>query len=501
MNGSAFEDAKKKPRDLWFTAGLFGAALLPRLYAAIAWAREPVWDGHYYAFGARRIAAGLGYSDDVVIGGTALWHPWCHYPVGYSAFLGLIYKLFGTGQWVAPVANALTGALLVCVVHRLARYAISPARARIAGVLAALSPGLVVYAALLMTEPLAALLLMAAAWLFTRDIAERPLRAVLLSGVVFGLSVLVRPQTLLCVPGLFWIAKSRSSAVSPPADPKPTFVAPLFRWLFHLGPNVRAGLFCAATLSVSLLCVAPWTLRNCRVMDGCAFVSTNGGWNLAIGAFPRATGRFETLRPGDGCPIVTGQVQQDRCWMQEGIRWIRQDPMRWVALIPKKLAYTFDHESFPMGYLGEADPKAWPEARKALGRQILGISHAVLLCVSPFAFLTFSFERRGLRALFSKPNLVQAAAALALIFLMIWGLGSEPITLWRIAPAAVILAYLPLPGAPRREGVLLYLAWALATVCITHAVFFGEDRYHIVITPALCILGASAWRAERPRGG
>ena len=46
--------------DLWFSAALFLLALLPRLYVALAWPREPVWDGHYYDFGARRIAEGHG---------------------------------------------------------------------------------------------------------------------------------------------------------------------------------------------------------------------------------------------------------------------------------------------------------------------------------------------------------------------------------------------------------------------------------------------------------
>src|SRR5882757_5628115 len=91
-------------RDLSFTAAIAALALVPRLYVAIAWAREPVWDGHYYDFGAKRIAAGLGYSDDVVIAGETVWHPWCHYPVGYSGFLGLIYRIFSAGPHVATVA-------------------------------------------------------------------------------------------------------------------------------------------------------------------------------------------------------------------------------------------------------------------------------------------------------------------------------------------------------------------------------------------------------------
>ena len=149
-------------------------------------------------------------------------------------------------------------------------------------------------------------------------------------------------------------------------------------------------------MGAALLVVAPWTARNCRVMDGCALVSTNAGWNLAIGAFPRATGRFETLHATDGCPIVTGQVQQDRCWRDEGLRWIAKDPGRWLGLVPSKLSFTFDHESFPMGYLGEADPAAWPEARKARGRDLLSGLHRVLLGLAALGVVAWPFAR-GMR--------------------------------------------------------------------------------------------------------
>src|SRR5215470_17868345 len=93
--------AGRVPRDLWFSAWLGVAALLPRLYVAIAWPREPVWDGHYYDFGARRIAAGFGYSD-----GVDAWHPWCHWPVGYSGLLAAAYRMFGAGPHVATMVNA-----------------------------------------------------------------------------------------------------------------------------------------------------------------------------------------------------------------------------------------------------------------------------------------------------------------------------------------------------------------------------------------------------------
>jgi 4-amino-4-deoxy-L-arabinose transferase-like glycosyltransferase len=485
----------KTARDLAFSAALFVVALLPRLYVAIAWAREPVWDGHYYDFGARRIAAGLGYSDDIVLGGRVEWHPWCHYPVGYSGFLGIIYRVFGSGQLVAPIANAVTGALLAVVVHRLARCATTPLRARIAGLLAALSPGLIVYAALLMTEPLAGLGILTAAWLFARDLPHRPIRGALLAGLAFGLAALVRPQSLLCVPGLALIALAAERRI---VGPQTTSRPP-----WHARKLARAAAFSGIALAASLAVIAPWTARNCRVMDGCALVSTNAGWNLAIGAFPRATGRFETLRASDGCPVVTGQVQQDRCWMHEGMRWIKADPWRWLKLIPKKLGYTFDHESFPMGYLGEANPSEWPPEKQALGRNILTAFHAALLAIAALAFVARPrlfgvgewFDRGWLN------NLVQIGALLFVVGITAAGtLGNER-SLWPIAVAIPVLAALPLPGAPPRGGVAGYLAFTVASVLVTHAVFFGEDRYHIVTTPALCILAACALRASGERRG
>jgi 4-amino-4-deoxy-L-arabinose transferase-like glycosyltransferase len=463
-----------RERDFGFSAALFLTALLPRLYVAIAWAREPVWDGHYYDFGAKRIAAGFGYSEDAVLGGATVWHPWCHYPVGYSGLLALVYQAFGDGPHVATVTNAVIGALLAVVTHRLTRYATSMSRARTAGLLVALSPGLILYAAVLMTEPLAALGLLVTPWLFARDAEERPLRGALLAGIALGLTALVRPQSLLAAPALAFLVWKRGGG------------APLAR---------RSARLSAIALGVAISVVAPWTIRNCRVMDGCALVSTNAGWNLAIGSFPRATGRFETLRASDGCPIVTGQVQQDRCWLEEGVQWIEAEPLRWLALAPRKLAYTFDHESFPIGYLAEADPKEWPEERKQRGRALLTGLHRLLVAVAPLGLVALPWRR-------SKWDAASQALALAVIVaFVVLGLYSDLHPFWPLVLLLPVLALTPLAGAPARSGVLGYVVFTIVTVCVTHVLFFGEDRYHIVVTPAFCILAACALRRSAPRDG
>ena len=456
---------KRPPYETLFGFALFFAALLPRLFVALHWAGEPVWDGHYYDFGARRIAAGLGYSDDRWENGIIAWHPWCHYPVGYSAALGAVYRVFGSDLRVAAVFDASVSAALCVMTWLLARNALSPARAKLAGVITAIHPGLVLYAALVMTEPLSALLTLTAFWIATRRRESMP--GFVIGALVLGVGALVRPQALLCAPFFALVAMP----------------APLAKYGKMARP-VAAALACA----LALVPVLPWTARNCERMDSCALVSTNGGWNLAIGAFPRATGRFETLRASDGCRVVTGQVQQDRCWFAYGLDQIREHPWHWISLVPAKLGYTFDHESFEVEYLHEARPAAWPEARRAAWRDGVTTVHRFLVLAAALAGIAYARRR--------KKNEIVAQGAALLVVLALAGLavsGDAP-HFYPLVLAGAILPWLPLPGrAPLPDALALGLA-LVGTTIVTHAVFFGEDRYHVVLTPIFCIMAAAAFR-------
>jgi len=456
------EERRRGDSDWFFSACITLFAFLPRLYVAIAWPREPVWDGHYYDFGARRIAAGLGYSD-----GVTSWHPWCHWPVGYSGFLAGVYRVFGTGPKVATIAGAVVSALTVLVVHRLARHWLSRSRARLAALLCALYPGLIVYSALVMSEPLAAFLLALAGLVALRDRKELPLWGSALAGVILGLGTLVRPTFILHAPAIALLHFDFR-------DPKRTW---------------RRALATASLATVTALAVVtPWTLRNCRVMDGCAFVSTNGGWNLAIGAL-HTSGRFETLRASDGCAVVTGQVQQDRCWRDRAIEVIAEDPIRWLSLIPKKLGHTFDHESYPIEYLREADPDRWPEPKRVQGRATLSFFHRALLTAAAFSVVAFAIG-------VSRRKLVQMGALVLVTGIAAYAWHRIDAPFWPLAVAIVVLGALPLPGSPRKGPAFLWLLYSLGSVIVTHAILFGEDRYHVVVTPMLCILAAGALRRQ-----
>lgn len=452
------EPAAWGARDWGFTLLIAMLGSIPRTFVALFLTREPVWDAHYYHFGAQRIAQGLGYSDDVLVGGVAVWHPWCHYPVGYSAALGAVYRVFGSGQAVGPLLNVLLGTLTIIAAHRLARVFLSPTRSRCAAILTAMHPGLIAYSAVLMTEPLAALSLLVTA-LCAFALTSRWRDG--LTGFVIGLAALVRPPSLLALPVLLF-ARARP-------------------WRQTLVATTIAG-------AVALVTILPWTVRNCRVMDGCALISTNGGWNLAIGALT-PTGRFHTLKAEDGCRVVTGQVQQDRCWGRIGWQIILSDPKAWLAKIPAKLENTFNHESFPIAYLAEADPTPWSKERQVWARIALTTFHHLLLVVATLALFPRPREARSLKTL-----AWQVVPLIALLgFVAHAVLGEQPSLYW-LAPVMALLSVLPWPGVAGRHGVERYLFGTVAATVLTSVIFFGEDRYHMVVSPILCILAAGALR-------
>jgi 4-amino-4-deoxy-L-arabinose transferase-like glycosyltransferase len=446
-----------------YTLAVALVALLPRLYVAIAWSREPVWDGHYYHLGAERLAAGLGYSEDALVAGHVMWRPWIHYPVGYSFVLSLFYRVLGPGLLVAPVLNAFLGAGVAATVHRLGRYFTTPGRAKLAAALVALHPGLIAYSPLVMTEVLATLLVLVAGLLVLAF--PRGVRGYLGAGAVLGLATLVRPDSLLGLPLLFLLARR---------------------------PYGGAALRTLAAFAMAFVVILPWTYRNCQRLDGCALVSTNGGWNLAIGAIT-PTGRFHTLKAADGCAVVTGQVQQDDCWRKVGEQRILQNPGRWLGMIPKKLEQTYNHESYAVEYLHEADPAAWTEPRRVAGRDFLTFFHRLLLVIAALGAVS------ALHWVKPPPwdDAVQIGLGVLVMMFATFAAAREEHPFYWLPALLPLVAVLPLPGRPELGPAGRYLLGLLAVTTITHAVFFGEDRYHLVITPVLCLFAAGALRPRR----
>jgi hypothetical protein len=188
-------------------------------------------------------------------------------------------------------------------------------------------------------------------------------------------------------------------------------------------------------------------------------------------------------------------VQQDRCWFGYGLEQIRARPWWWLSLVPAKLGFTFDHESFAVEYLHEARPDAWPEPRRTAVRDATTTAHRLLLAAACLGCVAFPLMRNR-----------KGAAAQSALLLVVAGLGALALSagapmFWPMAVFLAAVPWLSLPGSPVFSPALKLATSLLATTIVTHAVFFGEDRYHVVVTPVLALFAAYALSANpRIRG-
>lgn len=483
----------------------------------VAWAaREalPAADGLYYHRLAVRLAEGAGYTwlwPDGVVTHAA------HYPVGYPFLLSLAYRVLGPFAAAGALLNLLLGVAGVVAVHELTRRFAGRRAGLVAGLLAALDPATVLYTPALMTEGVTASLLAIAAALVgvasagpRRAGDEEGPRAGdkeggghgeggagdkeggdqgegggtfggarggvwwLAAGLVLGLSVLIRPQCLLIAPLLGFLAPL--GAASGGVERRESRGAPASLWLGELRGRLARG---ALLTGVALLVCLPWTARNCVRMDRCALVSVNGGWNLLIGAGPEATGHWAPVDVPPACREVFAEAAKDVCFGQAAREIIRQEPGRWLGLVPAKLAATFDYCGAGPWYLHEAAPGLFPYERKVKAGALETVVRRLML-IAALLGLARGQGRVG------------------------WGLGGLGVLLaltrggWLAYVVLTALAGLRW-GRERRFFPAAALVAALGTTILVHAIFFGAGRYGLVVSPLIAVCAGALLTKTAPR--
>jgi 4-amino-4-deoxy-L-arabinose transferase-like glycosyltransferase len=441
--------------------GVVGLAFIAR-GATLLWAGArfpPAADGVYYEKLAARIAEGWG--------STWLWPDGkvtyaAHYPVGYPALVAGVYRIFGTSFVAAGWLNAVIGSVAALAVHRLALRAMPRRWAFAAGAAVALHPALVLYTPAVMTEGVAAALIAVAAWLTSRvrdGGLGRFSHRLGLIGVALGIATLVRPQSLVLAPCFGALAAAPDAA-----------------W------RERAWRALVPTLLVLAVC-APWTVRNCLRMGRCALVSVNGGWNLAIGTDENAKGSWAAIDVPDACRTVWDEADKDVCFGREAQRKIAREPLRWLGLVPAKLAATFDSCGAPGFYLHTSNPFAFDDGQKArLGAVELLYERLCYLGGLLAAALVPGPRSRGrkLVAALGVPFLFQTHAYVAVLALVL----------------ALALLGRALASASSLVGVTFA---ALGVTALVHSVFFGAGRYGMVAFPLVTPLAAAGFFALASR--
>jgi hypothetical protein len=104
-------------------------------------------------------------------------------------------------------------------------------------------------------------------------------------------------------------------------------------------------------LSMALIGLAPagaWAARNAMVL-GSAQLSTNGGFNLALGANDRATPLSGNWIEPDlsRAEVPDDEVERDRAYRASAVRWIRENPARYAGLAAGRALAALDSVGKP----------------------------------------------------------------------------------------------------------------------------------------------------------
>lgn len=197
------------------------------------------------------------------------------YPPGLPLFAAGIYELAGEDRTLVRIILALIGAAAVPLTFLLGRRLASEAVGLAAAALLAVLPAMTEYAALLLTEPFAATLLIGAVLAGLRASDDGSRRWAGATGVLLGMLTLIRAEYLALVvllPLLSLVRRPQREALKRLA-----------------APAALMGL-------AAVIVIAPWTARNAFALDRFVPVSTGGGKILYIGTSLEADGDAVKLR-------------------------------------------------------------------------------------------------------------------------------------------------------------------------------------------------------------
>jgi len=398
----AMEEVKDKwarvwAANRWWVAISLLALTIRIVYAFLAVRVDPFLkvnplhgDAASYDRIARNLMAGHGFGQQPDTP-TAFWPPL------YPLFLAGLYRTCGYSLLLARLLQALIGALAVAATALAARSVFGRRVAVLTGLGMALYPHLVYFGAWLIAEALYLALLALTVCIAVRLQSHPSRMGFAALGVTLGLATLTKPATLMLLPLALcwaWIAP-------PPRATEPRLVQ------------------CLLVLTLAVITVVPWTVRNYLIFGAFVPVSTNGGYTFYGANNPQAFGGHREGFP----PPLTGftEAEAEREYYRRAVEWIVRHPGDFSRLALRKLMRLFSPLSV------------------ASYEQDYPLSLAGLVRGAYTAFLTLAL----MGALWSLPRWRQVAIFYALILRVLLGTvlfyGDARYTL-PMVPALVIFA-------------------------------------------------------------
>lgn len=289
---------------------------------------------------------GIGYDMLAVhlleTGTYGVEHPTAFRPPGYPIFLAGVYLLFGHSYPAVRLVQALLDAATCVLVYAIGTELFNRRVGFLAAVGLSLHPLQVYMVGEFYSETLSFLFQALALWLAARMVRHRGWILPLLLGVFLAATPLTRPTATLWVPlMLLW-----------------GLLRPL-PWKLRLRDVglVLVGL---------VLLFGPWTVRNFLVFGEFIPVASLGGVGVWAGNNPLSEGGGmlpDERTWGEGAPEWgwmgwegLSEVESSRRFMERGLSWIREHPLEFAALVPRKLLRLWSPTSFGVQFSRRASP-------------------------------------------------------------------------------------------------------------------------------------------------
>jgi 4-amino-4-deoxy-L-arabinose transferase-like glycosyltransferase len=308
----------------WILAAAAVGLALRLAFALGYWVGQtPTRDEREYLSLARSLAAGRGFTYDASLLSGSI-EPFNRAP-GYPVFLALTGGGRSDGDSVptsVKIAQAIVGTMGVVIAGAIGRRLAGDRAGAAAAAIAAIYPPLVWIAAYAFSEAIAWPLGLLAAWRFDAMLDAEPAqrtRAALVTGLMTGLAILVRPGMIF-------------------------FLGLAALWLLWRRHPRLAVWFVASTIVV----VGPWTVRNYLREGRLILVAAEGGVTFWTGNHPLARGEGD-MAANPELKIASNalkaahpgldEVHLEPIYYREALDWIRAHPIDWLGLEARKLFY------------------------------------------------------------------------------------------------------------------------------------------------------------------
>lgn len=316
-------------KDWFILTIIYLIAVLFRIVSVyiLSWNRGPHFENYQIA---QYIIEGKGYWWD--------WNGWIPpqptalLPPIYTYFLVIFMKLFNDPFRIIYIAQSFLNALIIVPAFFLGRHLVDRKTGIIAAGLFAVFPEVAVTSTKLISEPLFIPWVILSFYLFltfkSRLITEGSYKPFFWLGIIMGITALIKTTGALVIIAFFIslvLIKNKKKYV--------------LRAFLMLGIGFFIGIF-------------PWNLRNLIVMKKPLMLASNFGYNLWRGNHPWGSGT-EYLEPGKlseselppeyldyldkNRPKI--EVDMDKFFFNEAIKFIKQDPGRYALLTLKRMLY------------------------------------------------------------------------------------------------------------------------------------------------------------------